>query len=144
MSVKCNKVRFKKLLFEKYIKTKKANLTKNYQNHQVKRLDTFIFLSGFIYEYVNVRNDMDSIEQRKKKLESYMVTDASAIFEVERRYELTGLKGNRILNEYSLYNVKKEKGYSLFQYKVNYTNQFPVEKRSGKNGERWREGKESD
>lgn len=86
------------------------------------------FLSGFIHEYVNVKNDMDSIEQRKKKLESYMVTDANTSVEDERRYDLTGLKGNRILNEYSLYNVKKEKGYSLFQYKVNYTNQFPVEK----------------
>ncbi|MDM5197031.1 conjugal transfer protein [Fictibacillus enclensis] len=86
------------------------------------------FLSGFIHEYVNVKNDMDSIEQRKEKLESYMVTKVDGSFEDERRYDLTGLKGNRILNEYNLYNVKKEKGYNLFQYKVNYTNQFPVEK----------------
>lgn len=103
------------------------------------------FLSGFIHEYVNVKNNTDSIEQRKKKLKSYMVTDANESFEYERRYDLTGLKGNRILNEYSLYNVKKEKGYSLFQYKVNYTNQFPVDKevkKMVKDGERGREVKE--
>ncbi|MDW7614291.1 conjugal transfer protein [Peribacillus simplex] len=103
------------------------------------------FLSGFIREYVNAKNDMDSIEQRKKTLESYMVTNVNASFEDERRYDLTGLKGNRILNEYNLYNVKKERGYSLFQYKVKYTNQFPVEKeveKTVKDGEKEKKVKE--
>ncbi|QYF82851.1 conjugal transfer protein [Brevibacterium sp. PAMC21349] len=103
------------------------------------------FLSGFIHEYVNVKNDMDLIDQRKKKLESYMVTDANVSFEDKKIYDLTGLKGNRILNEYSLYNVKNEKGYSLFQYKVDYTNQYPVEKeveKTVKDGEKERKVKE--
>lgn len=103
------------------------------------------FLSGFIHEYVNVKNDIDSIDQRKEKLESYMVTDANVSFEDKKMYDLTGLKGNRILNEYSLYNVKNEKGYSLFQYKVKYTNQYPVEKeveKTVKDGEKERKVKE--
>ncbi|MED4801923.1 conjugal transfer protein [Bacillus atrophaeus] len=86
------------------------------------------FLAGFIAEYVNVKNDDDSIDKRKKNLESYMVKHTESDFDDEDRFELDGLKGDRQLNEYSLYNVKEGDKESLFQFKVSYTNLFPVEK----------------
>ncbi|MEC1900716.1 conjugal transfer protein [Bacillus atrophaeus] len=86
------------------------------------------FLAGFIAEYVNVKNDDDSIDKRKKNLESYMVKHTESDFDDEERFELDGLKGDRQLNEYSLYNVKEGDKESLFQFKVSYTNLFPVEK----------------
>ncbi|RHJ06993.1 conjugal transfer protein [Bacillus sonorensis] len=86
------------------------------------------YLKGFIQEFVNVKNEHDSIEKRKENLEKYMVKQTENDFEESERFQLDGLKGDRVLNDYSLYNVKEGDKYSLFQYKVTYTNLFPVEK----------------
>nr|WP_144531475.1 conjugal transfer protein [Bacillus paralicheniformis] len=86
------------------------------------------FLTGFINEYVNVKNDDESIEKRKENLEKYMVKQKESNYEESERFQLDGVKGDRVLNDYSLYNVKEGDKYSLFQYKVTYTNVFPVEK----------------
>lgn len=86
------------------------------------------FLSGFITEYINVKNDQDAIEERKKNLESYMVKQTQASFEEGERYNMEGFKGDRQLKDYSLYNVKEGDKGKLFQYKVTYMNLFPVEK----------------
>ncbi|MEC1053547.1 conjugal transfer protein [Bacillus paralicheniformis] len=86
------------------------------------------YLEGFIGEYVNVKNDHESIEKRKQNLENYMVKQTESNYEESERFQLDGLKGDRVLNDYSLYNVKEGDNYSIFQYKVTYTNLFPVEK----------------
>ncbi|MDE1384346.1 conjugal transfer protein [Bacillus paralicheniformis] len=86
------------------------------------------FLTGFINEYVNVKNDHESIEKRQQNLENYMIKQTESDYEESERFQLDGLKGDRVLNDYSLYNVKEGDNYSLFQYKVTYTNLFPVEK----------------
>lgn len=86
------------------------------------------FLAGFINEYVNVKNDHESIEKRKENLEKFMVKQKESNYEESERFQLDGVKGDRVLNDYSLYNVKEGDKYSLFQYKVTYTNVFPVEK----------------
>ncbi|MDF3257416.1 conjugal transfer protein [Bacillus velezensis] len=86
------------------------------------------FLSGFINEYINVKNDQDAIDERKKNLESFMVKQTQTSFEDGERFDMDGFKGDRQLNDYSLYNVKEGDKGKLFQYKVTYTNLFPVEK----------------
>lgn len=100
------------------------------------------FLAGFINEYVNVKNNPESIDERKKSLESYMVKQLETSFEEGDRYDLDGFKGDRELNDYNLYNVKGGDKDSLFQYKVTYTNLFPVEKeveKKGKDGKKVKE-----
>ncbi|MGF9749572.1 conjugal transfer protein [Bacillus velezensis] len=86
------------------------------------------FLSGFINEYINVKNDQDAIDERKKNLESFMVKQTQTSFDEGDRFDMDGFKGDRQLNDYSLYNVKEGDKGKLFQYKVTYTNLFPVEK----------------
>ncbi|MEC0490202.1 conjugal transfer protein [Bacillus licheniformis] len=86
------------------------------------------FLSGFITEYVNVKNDQAAIEKRIKNLESYMVKQPESDVEEEERFNVDGLKGDRELKDYRLYNVKEGDTYNLFQYKVTYMNGFPVKK----------------
>ncbi|ATO09432.1 conjugal transfer protein [Bacillus sp. NEAU-CP5] len=86
------------------------------------------FLSGFINEYINVKNNQDAIDERKKNLESYMVKQTQTSFDEGDRFDMDGFKGDRQLNDYSLYNVKEGDKGKLFQYKVTYTNLFPVEK----------------
>ena len=57
------------------------------------------FLSGFINEYVNVKNDQESIEKRMQSLESYMVKQEDNHFEDEERFNVDGLKGDRELKD---------------------------------------------
>lgn len=86
------------------------------------------FLSRFITEYVNVKNDQAAIEKRIKNLESYLVKQPESDVEEEERFNVDGLKGDRELKDYRLYNVKEGDTYSLFQYKVTYANWYPVQK----------------
>ncbi|MFS3916070.1 conjugal transfer protein [Bacillus australimaris] len=86
------------------------------------------FLSGFIEQYINVKNENDAIDQRHKKLMSYLVTEKDEL-EQETLFAISGAQGDRVLKDYTLYNVKKEKEYNLFQYKVEYSNIVKVKKK---------------
>ena len=89
------------------------------------------FLSGFIEQYINVKNENDAIEQRHKKLMSYLATEKDEL-EQETLFSISGAQGDRVLNDFVLYNVKKGDEDSLFQYKVNYQNVVKVKKKEHK------------
>ncbi|MCY8544763.1 conjugal transfer protein [Bacillus vallismortis] len=105
-----------------------ANKPTNNDKQKISVTAAENFLSGFINEYVNVKNNQESIEKRMQSLESYMVKQEDNHFEDEERFNVDGLKGDRELKDYSLYNVKEGDKNSLFQYKVTYENLYPVEK----------------
>ncbi|MEF3086929.1 conjugal transfer protein [Bacillus altitudinis] len=86
------------------------------------------FLSGFLTEYINVKNDNDAIEQRRKKLMAYLVKESDEI-EQESLFDISGAQGDRVLNNYNLYNVKQEKEETLFQYEIEYSNIVKVKKK---------------
>ncbi|MEK4396689.1 conjugal transfer protein [Bacillus sp. FSL K6-2860] len=85
------------------------------------------FLSGFIEQYINVKNDRAATEKRQNTLMKYLVVDDEA--DQETWFDTSGAQGDRILKNYVLYNVKKGDGDSLFQYKVNYANVVKVKKK---------------
>lgn len=89
------------------------------------------FLSGFIEQYINVKNENDAIEQRHKKLMTYLAKESDEL-EQETLFAISGARGDRVLNDFVLYNVKKEDEDSLFQYKVNYQNVVKVKKKEHK------------
>ncbi|KIL24017.1 hypothetical protein B4133_0530 [Bacillus altitudinis] len=86
------------------------------------------FLSGFITEYINVKNENDAIEQRHNRLMTYLVKESDEI-EQESLFDISGAQGDRVLNNYTLYNVKQEKEETLFQYKIEYSNIVKVKKK---------------
>ncbi|MCY7464322.1 conjugal transfer protein [Bacillus safensis] len=88
------------------------------------------FLSGFIEQYINVKNERAAAEQRQNTLMKYLVIDDET--DQETWFDTSGAQGDRVLNDYVLYNVKKGDGDSLFQYKVNYANVVKVKKKEHK------------
>ncbi|WHX45914.1 conjugal transfer protein [Bacillus pumilus] len=88
------------------------------------------FLSGFIEQYINVKNDRAATEKRQNTLMKYLVVDDET--DQETWFDTSGSQGDRVLNDYVLYNVKKGDGDSLFQYKVNYENVVKVKKKEHK------------
>ncbi|WP_339209029.1 conjugal transfer protein [Bacillus sp. FSL R5-0432] len=88
------------------------------------------FLSGFIEQYINVKNERSATEQRQNILMKYLVVDDET--DQETWFDTSGAQGDRILNDYVLYNVKKGDGDSLFQYKVNYANVIKIKKKEHK------------
>ncbi|MDO7284695.1 conjugal transfer protein [Shouchella clausii] len=80
------------------------------------------FLAGFINEYVNVNSEPERIEERKNNLKSYMVQSSELQDDTHPLYDLSGLKGERILNESTLFDVKEKEAYKLFQYRVKMMN----------------------
>ncbi|MGV2914293.1 conjugal transfer protein [Bacillus safensis] len=86
------------------------------------------FLSGFIEQYINVKNENDAIEQRHKKLMAYLAKESDEL-EQETLFAISGAQGDRVLNNYTLYNVKQEKEETLFQYKIEYSNIVKVKKK---------------
>ncbi|HBU90662.1 MAG TPA: hypothetical protein DEB53_05575 [Bacillus pumilus] len=88
------------------------------------------FLSGFIEQYINVKNERAAAEQRQNTLMKYLVADDE--IDQEAWFDTSGAQGDRVLNDYVLYNVKKGDGDSLFQYKVNYANVVKVKKKEHK------------
>ncbi|MEK4845364.1 conjugal transfer protein [Bacillus sp. FSL W8-0183] len=88
------------------------------------------FLSGFIEQYINVKNDRAATEKRQNTLMKYLVVDDET--DQETWFDTSGSQGDRVLNDYVLYNVKKGDGGSLFQYKVNYENVVKVKKKEHK------------
>lgn len=88
------------------------------------------FLSGFIEQYINVKNERAAAEQRQNTLMKYLVADDE--IDQEAWFDTSGAQGDRILNDYVLYNVKKGDGDSLFQYKVNYANVVKIKKKEHK------------
>ncbi|MEC1183125.1 conjugal transfer protein [Bacillus altitudinis] len=88
------------------------------------------FLSGFIEQYINVKNERAAAEQRQNTLMKYLVVDDE--IDQETWFDTSGAQGDRVLNDYVLYNVKKGDGESLFQYKVNYENVVKVKKKEHK------------
>ncbi|MCL4097194.1 hypothetical protein BV454_00512 [Bacillus altitudinis] len=88
------------------------------------------FLSGFIEHYINVKNERAASEQRQNTLMKYLVVDDE--IDQETWFDTSGAQGDRVLNDYVLYNVKKGDGDSLFQYKVNYANVVKIKKKEHK------------
>ncbi|MCY7566757.1 conjugal transfer protein [Bacillus safensis] len=88
------------------------------------------FLSGFIEQYINVKNERSAAEKRQNSLMKYLIKDDET--DQETWFDTSGAQGDRILNDYVLYNVKKGDGDSLFQYKVNYANVVKVKKKEHK------------
>ncbi|MED1530562.1 conjugal transfer protein [Bacillus altitudinis] len=88
------------------------------------------FLSGFIEQYINVKNERAAAEQRQNTLMKYLVIDDET--DQETWFDTSGAQGDRVLNDYVLYNVKKGDGDSLFQYKVNYANVVKIKKKEHK------------
>lgn len=88
------------------------------------------FLSEFIEQYINVKNDRAATEKRQNTLMKYLVVDDET--DQETWFDTSGSQGDRVLNDYVLYNVKKGDGDSLFQYKVNYENVVKVKKKEHK------------
>lgn len=88
------------------------------------------FLSGFVTEYINVKNERAAAEQRQNTLMKYLVIDDET--DQETWFDTSGAQGDRVLNDYVLYNVKKGDGDSLFQYKVNYANVVKIKKKEHK------------
>ncbi|MDR7250840.1 conjugal transfer protein [Bacillus pumilus] len=88
------------------------------------------FLSEFIEQYINVKNDRVAAEKRQNSLMKYLIKDDET--DQETWFDTSGAHGDRILNDYVLYNVKKGDGDSLFQYKVNYANVVKVKKKEHK------------
>ncbi|MCY7569306.1 MULTISPECIES: conjugal transfer protein [Bacillus] len=88
------------------------------------------FLSGFIEQYINVKNERAAAEQRQNTLMKYLVADDE--MDQETWFDTSGAQGDRVLNDYVLYNVKKGDGDSLFQYKVNYANVVKIKKKEHK------------
>lgn len=86
------------------------------------------FLSGFVAEYINVKNDNEAIENRHKKLMTYLATEKDEL-EQETLFDISGAQGDRVLNNYTLYNVKQEKEETLFQYEIEYSNIVKVKKK---------------
>ncbi|MFB4260953.1 conjugal transfer protein [Shouchella clausii] len=85
------------------------------------------FLSGFVHEYVNVDDTPERIEERKNNLKSYMVQSSELQDDTHPFYDLSGLEGERILNESTLFDVKEEEAYKLFQYRVKMSNRIEWE-----------------
>lgn len=85
------------------------------------------FLSGFVHEYVNVDDTPERIEERKNNLKSYMVQSSELQDDTHPLYDLSGLEGERILNESTLFDVKEEEAYKLFQYRVKMSNRIEWE-----------------
>ncbi|MFB7035915.1 conjugal transfer protein [Bacillus altitudinis] len=88
------------------------------------------FLSGFVTEYINVKNERAAAEQRQNTLMKYLVTDDET--DQETWFDTSGAQGDRVLKDFVLYNVKKGDGDSLFQYKVNYANVVKIKKKEHK------------
>lgn len=88
------------------------------------------FLSGFIEQYINVKNERSAAEQRQNTLMKYLVKDDET--DQETWFDTSGAQGDRVLNDFVLYNVKKGDGDSLFQYKVNYQNVVKIKKKEHK------------
>ncbi|XNN69581.1 conjugal transfer protein [Bacillus pumilus] len=88
------------------------------------------FLSGFVTEYINVKNERAAAEQRQNTLMKYLVADDE--IDQETWFDTSGAQGDRVLNDYVLYNVKRGDGDSLFQYKVNYANVVKIKKKEHK------------
>lgn len=88
------------------------------------------FLSGFIEQYINVKNERAAAAQRQNTLMKYLVADDE--MDQETWFDTSGAQGDRVLNDYVLYNVKKGDGDSLFQYKVNYANVVKIKKKEHK------------
>lgn len=88
------------------------------------------FLSGFVTEYINVKNERAAAEQRQNTLMKYLV--AADEIDQETWFDTSGAQGDRVLNDYVLYNVKRGDGDSLFQYKVNYANVVKIKKKEHK------------
>ncbi len=86
------------------------------------------FLSGFVAEYINVKNENEAIENRHKKLMTYLAKEGDEL-EQETLFAISGAQGDRVLNNYTLYNVKKEKEGTLFQYEIEYSNIVKVKKK---------------
>ncbi|MFJ5670646.1 conjugal transfer protein [Bacillus safensis] len=86
------------------------------------------FLSGFIEQYINVKNENEAIENRHKKLMTYLAKESDEL-EQETLFAISGAQGDRVLNDYTLYNVKQEKEETLFQYEVEYSNIVKVKKK---------------
>ncbi|WYQ41270.1 conjugal transfer protein [Bacillus sp. FSL W7-1321] len=84
------------------------------------------FLSGFVNEYVNVSDEPERIEERKNNLKSYMV-QSDLQEDTHPIYDMSGLQGERILNEATLFDVKEEETYTLFQYRVKMSNRIEWE-----------------
>lgn len=85
------------------------------------------FLSGFISEYVNVDETPERIEERKDNLKSYMLQSSELQDDAHPLYDMSGLEGERSLNEASLFDVKEEETYTLFQYRVKMSNRIEWE-----------------
>lgn len=85
------------------------------------------FLSGFVSEYVNVNDEPERIEERKNNLKSYMVQSSDLQEDTHPIYDMSGLQGERILNEATLFDVKEEETYTLFQYRVKMSNRIEWE-----------------
>ncbi|SPU21171.1 putative transposase [Niallia circulans] len=85
------------------------------------------FLAGFINEYVNVNGEPERIEERKDNLKSYMVQSSDLQEDSHPVYDVSGLKGERVLNESTLFDVKEQEAYKLFQYRVKMTNRVEWE-----------------
>ncbi|WP_082111963.1 conjugal transfer protein [Shouchella clausii] len=85
------------------------------------------FLAGFINEYVNVNSEPERIEERKNNLKSYMVQSSELQDDTHPLYDLSGLEGERILSESTLFDVKEEETYKLFQYRIKMTNRVEWE-----------------
>ncbi len=86
------------------------------------------FLSGFVDEYINVKNENEAIENRHKKLMTYLAKEKDEL-EQETLFDISGAQGDRVLNNYTLYNVKQEKEETLFQYRIEYSNIVKVKKK---------------
>lgn len=86
------------------------------------------FLSGFVAEYINVKNENEAIENRHKKLMTYLAKESDEL-EQETLFSISGAQGDRVLNNYTLFNVKQEKEETLFQYEIEYSNIVKVKKK---------------
>ncbi|MCC2251779.1 conjugal transfer protein [Virgibacillus sp. AGTR] len=96
------------------------------------------FLTGFISQFINVKKTSEDLEKRKNELQSYMVQSEEFANESHSLYQMPDIQGERILNSYSLFNVKEKGDYTLFQYRVTFKNvvekqkEVPVKKKGDK------------
>lgn len=85
------------------------------------------FLSRFISHYVNVENSSEALEERKTELKSFMIQSEEFMRDNHELYQMPGIEGERMLDDYSLFDVKEEEEYTLFQYRVQFTNRIDAD-----------------
>ncbi|MBM7634425.1 conjugal transfer protein [Geomicrobium sediminis] len=85
------------------------------------------FLSRFISHYVNVENSSEALEERKTELKSFMIQSEEFMSDNHELYQMPDIEGERMLDDYSLFDVKDEEDHTLFQYRVQFTNRIDVD-----------------